>query len=263
MTRINYIIPIKHPSKIKDPDQFVRFLGRTLDSIARQYGEKRIFIAANPGTPLPTLPGDTTRVEVDLAPPDESGLKVRSDVYSMIRKDKGTRIAAALEQVGSPDDLVMIVDDDDVLHQRLGAHVNEHDTGDHCGFVISRGYMHRAVTDTLYAVGNFHKSCGTSLLIRRNRFLEPGMGGAYKKYIAEIGSHLLLPARLKRQGERLTPIPFRAAIYCTGGFNSSQRDVGAVVGEAATTDVGVARRGKLMTDKQKARLRRDFPFVEV
>lgn len=265
MTRINFIVPIKHPSLISDPVAFVALLGRTLASIGRQEGETRAMICASPSTPLPPLPAGVELVEVDRPPPPPNPQASLDDHYRAIRTDKGARVRAGFARIEDPAELVMVVDDDDIVHQDLARHIHRHDDGRRSGYVVRDGYMHRVADGTFVQIRNFHQICGTSLIIRKDRYLRGrrDLPHDHRKIMAELGSHKIMPKRLDALGEPLQPVQFAAAIYCVGGANSSQRSIGARFGEALTTDVRAMRKARLLAEVEERIVRREFPVDDL
>lgn len=239
MTKINYIVPIKHPSRIADPDLFVRLLGQTLATIARQQNTRAIVLSITEGTPLPELPA---LARVIAAPSDEAANSMNADdlqgYYARVRSDKGLRVSRAFETITDRSDFMMVVDDDDLIHPGLSEYVSQNDNGKCSGFVISKGYTLNIGTDRMAELDAFDRACGTSLIVRADRFqYRPGLtGAAWEDAIAELGSHILIPKTLRKSKDALRDIPFRAAIYRMGNPNATQGEISKRFSAHMTTD---------------------------
>lgn len=239
MTKINYIVPIKHPSRIAEPDLFVRLLGQTLSTIARQQNTRAIILSITEGTPLPALP---QMARVITSASDEAIDTASADslqgYYARVRSDKGLRVSRAFETIADRSDFMMVVDDDDLIHPELSEYVGQHDDGKCSGFVISKGYTLNIGTNRMAELDRFDIACGSSLIIRADRFqYRAGLTGADRDdAIAELGSHVLIPKTLRKKKDALRDIPFRAAIYRMGNPNATQGEISKQFSTHMTTD---------------------------
>lgn len=119
----------------------------------------------------------------------------------------------------------MIADDDDFVHHEISAFVHKNASADCSGFHIPRGYIWRTGAGVAMEVDNFHRMCGTSLIVRANLYRGHGAPEPDHDAINEYGSHVLIFDRLRAEGRPLAPIPFPAAIYRVNHGNASQVDV--------------------------------------
>jgi hypothetical protein len=176
---------------------------------------------------LPELPAGVSVRHADL-PPAEAVMAAtdRKGVYEAVRADKGRRIAAGLGSV-QPDDLVMIVDDDDLIHRGLVAFATTQTR--RCGWVIDRGYLWRTGSRFMTLTDRFSEKCGTSLLIPPDYFLQFSGTPDTTEAIRELGSHQVIFERLPFGPPTWARVPFAAAIYRLerSGYSRSQEIVTA------------------------------------
>lgn len=257
MAVINFIIPIKKPQMIVDRTGFKKLLSRTLASVDAQAGDKKIWIAASPDTPLPKLPENTRVVEVPETGVDVSKAENRADYYRLVRADKGARVRAAIANVTNNRDYVMVVDDDDILHRGLGAFVHETNVA---SYLITKGFMHNVDTGELFRMDDFNQSCGTSVITFRGLYRYRGKPSEVpsEQTIAELGSHLILPKKIADRGWPLVEVPFRAAIYSTGNANATQRVIREKFGARSTAEYSRALADLSVTREERAYIRKEF-----
>lgn len=235
---INFLIPIKHHARIADKDVFVANLAQTIASLSCQAGENRIWLAPTEGTPLPPLPENATVVWLPDEGPGDVDAAHREAFYNFVRRDKGRRVLAMFRNIVNLDEFAMVVDDDDLLHVDLATFIEKTAVPKTVGFHIKQGYGYPSGGDTVYGITDFHKVCGTSLIIRAKYFLyhNAAMNPTEESIIDELGSHVLSPGRLARWNLRLAPIPFHAAIYRLNNSNSTQGEVKRLLGSGKTTE---------------------------
>ncbi|WP_162300865.1 hypothetical protein [Alkalilacustris brevis] len=122
----------------------------------------------------------------------------------------------------SPDDLVMSVDDDDLVHKNISKFFTDNTHINACA--INEGYMWREYDQKVSIVDDFHKRCGTSLIVRAGLYLfhcAPD-GKSSNDALAELGSHRLIFERLNTSADPFQYLPFSGAVYRVGHENSSQ-----------------------------------------
>lgn len=237
MSTINFVIPIKNYTKIPDIKSFNSTLSETLSSVARQGAGHKIWIIPSEGMELPELPPNARVIYV---PPSDDNLpppKDREELYTRIKMDKGRRVLEAVKRIRDRDEYVMVVDDDDLLHQDLAKTISELEGPEVPGFYIKYGYGYVEEHQSVFEIVDFHKICGTSLIIKAKYFLlnNPAFNASHKEIVSELGSHVISPGRMARYGLRLTAIPYQAAIYRLNNKNSTQALIQKHLGERATT----------------------------
>jgi hypothetical protein len=156
----------------------------------------------------------------------------REAAYEAVRLDKGSRIRAAVTDL-SPEDLIMVVDEDDLVSRRLVAFVQDRRMRSQSpqAWVIDKGYAWQDGSASAQLVDQFHRLCGTCLIVPAGRYklfrLGPDASDAdHHEATLELGSHRRLVDSDLRAGRRFGRVPFRAAIYRTGHANSTQSLLG-------------------------------------
>ena len=142
-----------------------------------------------------------------------------------VRMDKGQRILAGMLHAGKMGH-VMLVDDDDLVSDRLVGFVAEN--GDKSGWYVSDGFGWKDGGKLLYLCPDFHEQCGTSHIIRADLYELPNtFAGASTRYIQELlGSHRMIGDYLRGKGCALEPLPFPGAIYRIGHADNHSRSGG-------------------------------------
>lgn len=223
---LHFVIPIRHPSSVRDPLSQYDVLNQTVRSIANQQEPNWTgWIVANPGQRLPSIPPKFNVLSVDL--PVEATLlsaRTREQHWAAVRLDKGRRVLQAVRQMPR-DDVFMVVDDDDLVSRRLSAFIGS--VAVKSGFYIGEGYAWQDGNPLLEPIKDFHRRCGTSLLIRVGFSLlhAPGFGAGDESTISELGSHHLIVDRAIREGVDLEPLPFPGAVYRISSANSDSTHV--------------------------------------
>ncbi|MEE4207725.1 MAG: hypothetical protein V2I43_00480 [Parvularcula sp.] len=223
---IDFVIPVRHPSMVKDKGLQLDIMAQTFASLAAQTADGwSAIVVANKGDVLPELPLGF-RVEWVDYPPAAGYDDVDSlnDYYAAVRQDKGRRVLAAARTI-DPRDYMMVVDDDDLLSNRLVDFVRRQPERN--GWVINLGYAWVAEQNMLRKVNDFHTSCGTSLIIRADffRFAEQTPGEEDDAAIEELGSHKIVVKRASAAGTPFEFIPFPAGIYRYNHPNATQREI--------------------------------------
>ena len=251
------MIPIRHPAQVRTPEAQVRGLTQTLASLAAQtQAETVVRIACNREQRLPEAAAGATLCHVDLPP--NAALEAatsRNETYAAIRADKGRRVAAAVADVPETD-LVMVVDDDDLIHRRLAEHVLADTSGD--AHVIDKGYLWTDGAPRMRRIDAFHTRCGTSLIFEARAFRYVREGARDEGAYDELGSHRIIAPG--RAGMTFRPVPFAAAIYRLGHRNASQTDVAASRGALGRVLAGAKglREGALARQRMTDAIRADF-----
>ena len=218
---IHFIVPIRHPDTVRDPAHQMVCLRQLFTPFDNQTSKRRrAIVVTNEGQVLPDRPDNLVVQTVELpATHHESGSISKTEMYEAIRADKGARIAAAMSHIG-PDDQVMIVDDDDLIHRDLVHFVDQHPPDRF--WYVAEGYFWENGSNRLGKMDDIFQNCGSSLIVPRNcyaMFEEPHLGRDY--VIKELGSHRLIFDRKPIGSGIWSAIPFRAVIYRVQHSNAS------------------------------------------
>ena len=137
---LSFIVPVRHPSTVKEWGQIKRLMAETLSSIAGQKsGNWRLAVISNNGADLPTLPRGSLDIRVEFPPPPSLEEKDDAEAfYNMIRDDKGARIYEGLKALGKCGH-VMVVDYDDLVSDQLTSTVR--DAPDSPGWFMDTGLL--------------------------------------------------------------------------------------------------------------------------
>ena len=196
--KVPFVIPIRHPDGVADPCEAAR--GASADDRLRRGPDLAGLDRHDRRQPrtqvLPDLPEGVRVRHVDLPPNAALGTaRDRPEIVAAIDLDKGQRVAAALTDV-EPDDLIMVVDDDDLVHRDLVAFVAaEHPQ---CGWVIDNGFWWRSGSWVLHWTWRLNDRCGTSLLVPPHYYAHFTGDRADSDAIRELASHKWIFRRLPR-----------------------------------------------------------------
>lgn len=226
---LTFVIPVRHPDNARDWSELKSNLAVTLASLANQAETGwRAVVVANRGADLPALPEGVQVKWVDFPPNSlhEQGSSDREVFYEAVRLDKGRRILAGMLDIG-PTDYFMVVDDDDLISDKLTGFVKQH-RGEN-GWFVYHGYVWSPGKTLIYRYPNFSMLCGTSHIVRADLFALPAsLELADQAYIKKmLGSHVFITKHLNEQGTPLAALPFPGAIYRTGhtGSHSRSKDI--------------------------------------
>ena len=214
LRHLHFVIPIRHPSTVLDPTAQYFMLHETIRSIANQLEHNWTgWIVANPDQRLPDIPAKFNVLNVDISV--EATLltaQTREQHWSAFRLDKGRRVWEAVS-LFKKDDMFMVVDDDDLVSRRLSKFISSADV--QSGFYVDHGYSWQGGDNPLEPIKNFHRLCGTSLIIRAGYSLShaTSVRAGHESVISELGSHRLIVDRAIREGVPLKPLPFPGAVY--------------------------------------------------
>ena len=226
---LTFVIPVRHPDNARDWSELKSNLAVTLGSLANQADQGwQAVVVANRGSDLPALPPGVRAVWVDFPPNSlhEQGAADREVFHEAVRLDKGRRILAGMLDAGATD-YFMVVDDDDLISNKLTGFVKQH-RGEN-GWFVYHGYVWSPGKALIYRYPNFSMLCGTSHIIRADLFALPAsMATAAETYIKKmLGSHVFITKHLQEQGTPLAALPFPGAVYRTGhtGSHSRSKDI--------------------------------------
>lgn len=250
MTRplVAFVTTLRHPSDARDYDRIERYLAHTLRSVCAQSNpDFTVIVVCNR---KPAFAGSMPRVdfvEVDFASPTASGLAASS--MDAIRLDRGSKHAVALAYLRAKGgaDYVMFFDADDLLSNRLVAHVVSHAGA--AGFVAETGWSMRLGEPRLQQVDDFWAVNGNANILpydwlaQNTERVQSGMSqdaicaAIEPRFFAEIlGSHKFARAWLNAASRPLEPLPFPAAIWMLGNLENHSEAFGARGAVAVTPE---------------------------
>lgn len=220
----NFIVPVRHPSSVKNKEEQKAFLLDLFGSLEAQTAtDFRVFIVVNREQELPELPKFVKRVDVDI-PYEPLAFKstTAAEYHSFVRLDKGRRVAAAFEQFDA-EEFVMVIDDDDAVRNDLVEYIL---TNAELGprWVIDKGFGWYTGARHFHVINQFHRICGTSLIVRAKEYEYAKLSSHSSREIhegalRELGSHRILVTRGRKHSKDFLRVPFRAAIYRRGNVN--------------------------------------------
>ncbi|MBX9777541.1 MAG: galactosyl transferase [Xanthobacteraceae bacterium] len=214
---LSFVIPVRHPNNSLNHTVACRNLTATLASVAAQTdGRWNGVIVANRGTDLPPLPRGMKVVHVDLAPSTMNQWDYSNPHVSLVEflTDKGRRVLAGLVALRPPGH-VMVLDDDDLVSNRLVAFVARSPRAN--GWYFEDGWLWSEGDPFMYWRDEFYRYCGSSHIVRADLFqIPPTIAEARSEYIQLLGSHQRIRPAMEARGGRLEALPFHGAIYKIG-----------------------------------------------
>jgi hypothetical protein len=260
---LTFLVPVRHPKNAKNWQLLKSNLAQTAQSIAAQTDPRwRAIVVANREADLPDFPDGFAVIRVDF-PPNlqyDLGSAALDDVYEAVRFDKGRRILAGLMEV-KPQGHIMLVDDDDLVSNRLTEFVAQNSASN--GWFIENGYLWSEGGRLLLKCKNFSGLCGTSHIVRSDLYIIPHKvddnAEAYAKRI--FGSHIMIEKYLRDSGTPLAPLPFHGAIYRVGhagAHSQSSSILKTILGEGVLKRPRRAIRQLLSVRWLTTPLRREF-----
>lgn len=223
---LTFVIPIRHPSSIAEPDVAKALMAETFASVAAQtHPDWRCVIAAEADAALPELPAGFEVVWTDIPAPDMPDIRLdKRGNRQAVRMDKGARIMTALV-AAQPEGHVMVVDYDDFISRRLAAHCAEHPDAD--GWYVESGWLYGGGAFVNAYPEKFSRLCGTSILVHSRLLRIPQTPGDIDFDYAGrmLGDHVFIRPELEEAGTPLVPLPFPGAIYRVGHRNSASLSV--------------------------------------
>jgi hypothetical protein len=230
MTLVAFIIPVRHQDNARDWNALTDKLSQTARSIANQtHSNWRAIVVANEGARLPQLPKGFTVVRVGFPPNTMPELSKgpREAVLDAFRADKGRRVLSGM-LAARDSRFFMIVDDDDLVSSRIVEHASKHP--DSNGWYIDKGYLWDDGGSFIFAIDDFNRRCGTSLIVRSDLYgLPDRVESASLDWIKTmLGSHVRIDGILEERGQPLAPLPFRAGIYRVGNAGSHSQTPGVI-----------------------------------
>jgi hypothetical protein len=227
-----FVVRIRHPRAVADAaEQQAAFKGLLASLEAQSDPRFRLLIACHPTQALPPLPDFALRVDAEVPfDPAASDPSDEERRIAAVRQDKGLKLAAALGQV-TPETQVMCVDDDDFVSRRLVEFVLGQDRD--AAWVIDRGYGWTQGDSFVREIDNFHRLCGTSVIVPASwyKFLRGGF--SQTEAILELGSHRIMVEEAEGPRRSFGRVPFRAAVYRRDHANAAQTGVRRAAAAAA------------------------------
>jgi len=223
---LTFVIPVRHPSSITEPDIAKRLMAETLASIAAQtHPGWECVIAAERNADLPSLPAGIQVVETDIPVPKLPDIRVDKRANrQVVRTDKGARIMTALV-AARPRGHVMVVDYDDLISRRLAAFCAERTEAN--GWYVESGWLYSGGAFVSAYPEKFSRLCGTSIIVHSRLLQIPERCQDIDlDYAARtLGDHVYIRADLEEMGAPLEPLPFPGAVYRIGHRNSASFSV--------------------------------------
>jgi len=222
MKDLTFVIPIRHPDNLRDPDMQVEILRKTFRSyVAQTCDSWRVVIAANPGTPLPELPKGFEVAWVDYGPNPQHELKEHDhqEALRFFLFDKGRRVWSGIKAF--PDSrYFMVMDDDDLISCDLTEFV-KNNTGPN-GWFIEKGYGIDPGGSLAMSIDKFHKTSGSSHIVRTDLYpLPEAEDDDFRSYVMTwLGAHGGITELFEDMGKPLEPLPFHGAVYMVNNPNS-------------------------------------------
>lgn len=216
-----FITSLRHPQNSADYSRVEQLLKETLGSVTNQSNEDYVVIVVG-NQPLSFEPPERVHfVQVDFPPPaPPSGPRTEREPFIW---DKGTKVGAGLLAARrfSPD-YIMIFDADDFVHRDIVDFVSRNPG--QSGWFIDEGWVYSRTRNGYRAQHRFNEKCGTSYILDVDAYGLPQDidETATQSEIAEgfgdrlrtiMGAHRHAIAWHSEHGRRLSPLPFRGAIY--------------------------------------------------
>jgi hypothetical protein len=251
---LTFVVPIRHPANATNWSESMRRLQQTLRSVAAQrHPAWRAVVVANDGADLPPLPDGVGVVRVGFAPNPRHDRRSadQETVYDAFRLDKGRRVLAGMLRAPGATHF-MILDDDDLVSERLAGFVAAH--ADANGWFLQEGYVWEDGGRVVYRHPRFSRLCGSSHIVRADLYRLPSrMEEADEGWIKRtLGSHRFIHEDLERAGTPLAPLPFPGAVYRIGHSGAHSQSGGLLRTFLLTRDLLASPRALLAT---AARLR--------
>lgn len=205
---MDFIVPLRSPRVAADWFQVSELCNGTLRSLTDQTTSNlRVHLVCH------TPPSDFSPhplvnvIRVDFPIPD--------DHHEMMvdKTDKVKRGLIAARDRGPGH--VMVVDADDRVHRELASWVNTRPDAN--GWYVDTGYVHPLGSPILYRWPDFHRLCGTSLIVRWSEHDLPASMDEDTQMFEDIilAGHHQASDILTTRDHALAPLPFAGACYIT------------------------------------------------
>lgn len=205
---MDFIVPLRSPKVATNWEQVSDLCNGTLRSLTRQTTEDlRVHLVCH------TLPaGFTSHPLINVVPVD---FPIPTDRDEMI-VDKCEKIKRGLIEVGKYGaGHVMVVDADDRVHCDVAAWANAHPEVN--GWYVDEGYVYPFGSHILFRRPEFHRYCGTSLIIRWQKEDIPATMDNETELFQDVilDGHHVAASNLSERDRPLEPLPFPGACYIT------------------------------------------------
>ncbi len=223
---LTFVIPIRHPSTIAEPQVAKRLMAETLASVAAQtHPDWSCVIAAEEDADLPDLPPKVTVIRTAIPAPDLPDIRLdKRTNRQLVRMDKGARIMTALV-AAQPRGHVMVVDYDDLVSRRLAELCAAEPEA--AGWFFDSGWLYSGGAFMSAYPERFSRLCGTSIIVhsrllkipRRPEDIDFDYAGR------TLGDHIFIRPDLEETGVQLERLAFPGAVYRMGHANSASFSV--------------------------------------
>lgn len=209
---IAFIVPLRSKATTKDWPTVSKLCLRTLRSLLQQSDPAfHIFLVCNE-PPEGLMSSDKLTVMSRDFPIPEN----RAPRYG---HDKLCKLCHGLIEAASVNPShYMLVDADDLIHQRLVEHVEKRPL--EIGWFADSGWLYsEGKMWMLYQRRQFHRICGTSVVVPFDRgYLPKSRDEDFNPYRPYCEHNRIVDACLAF-GKKMKPLPFPAAVYCVGTWN--------------------------------------------
>ena len=222
---LHFVIPLGSRQGSGNWPRVCQLLEHTLRSACSQlHSECAALVTCHDKPEGIHVPDNCRIVQVPFAAPALSAnddLGTDAALFAM-HSDKGRKLIYGLQLVRSvADSYVMFLDADDLVSNRLAAHVAAH-AGQN-GWFIDRGYMMKSGSRWVYPRRRFYEECGSAYILRSDLapFPEPPDYGKDLNdyYIRRYVVHAYVGDNMREAGHPLEPLPFYGAVYVRSGIN--------------------------------------------
>ena len=199
MNKLTFIIPLRAPESCNNWETVSKACTGTLQSIANQTSSNYqcVLVCHQPPSTLPVVE-NLKIIQVEYAPPKN---------YEERKNDKQQKIERACEYLKQhPSEFSMNLDADDRVHKELVSFVENCETS--YGWRIGRGYVYPGERWMRQHKDTFDQLCGSSIITRVDDVNNP-------EKTVTVG-HCQAKQHFLALGRPLNPIPFYAAVKCTG-----------------------------------------------
>ena len=203
---IAFVVALKAKSVANNWDRVCRLFEATLQSAYNQTdGDFRIIAVCHDRPALRHIyDGRVEFITVDFPPPPE--------VYDLMMQDKWKKIAVGVKRARelSPS-FVMLMDADDLVSNRLVAHVKKYP--DSNGWIITQGYNYVFGSRWIERANNYNGGTNAVVSSRLIRFPKDLDDESIGSCVILRWGHMRIAEKLAEAGTPLEPLPFRGAIY--------------------------------------------------
>lgn len=228
-----FLIPVKHPARARSYELVMGLLRQTLASINNQSAPSyHAYVVCNQAPAWARQVPNSTFCKVSFPPP--AAPHSESEQYSWVYRDKGCRVAVALDAAQRDGaSHVMVVDADDFVSSRLAAYVAREPAA--VGWYMQEGLIYSRLFKIAAVRSDFWWYCGTSQIVRsdllpgrRDFGADPSLDtvvNSFDPWLLEhvLGDHAQWRKYFASRGHALEALPFIGAVWqADTGENSSR-----------------------------------------